>query len=277
MTAPTAPPPTPRTAGPLHWVLSDSWTVARRDLIHWTRNPTVIISGLAFPIMFVLLYGYVFGSAMIVPGGGDYREFLMPGMFAQTMMFGAAATISVVAADRARGVTDRFRSMPMAQPAVVVGRSTADMVNSVLDLAVLVGCGLLVGWSSNSGPLPTLAAFGLLLLLRFAMIWVGIYLGLVVSQEAAGSTWALLFPLTMISNTFVAPSLMPGWLGTLAEWNPLSATVSATRELFGNSVPELVGTSWPAQNALLLAVVWPVLIVAVFLPLAVRRYHATAG
>jgi ABC-type multidrug transport system permease subunit len=270
----TAPPASP--SGSFRWILSDSWTVARRDLVHWVRNPTVIISGLAFPIMFVMLYGYVFGSAMVVPGGGDYREFLMPGMFAQTMMFGAAATISVVAADRARGVTDRFRSMPMAQPAVVIGRSTADLVNSLLDLAVLVGCGLLVGWSSSTGVLPTLAAFGLLLLLRFAMIWVGIYLGLLVSQEAAGSTWALLFPLTMISNTFVAPSLMPPWLGTVAEWNPLSATVAATRQLFGNTVPELTGESWAAQNAMFLAVVWPVLIVAVFMPLAVRRYNSVS-
>jgi ABC-2 type transport system permease protein len=177
--------------------------------------------------MFVLLYGYVFGSAMIVPGGVDYREFLMPGMFAQTMMFGAAATISVVvAADRARGVTDRFRSMPMAQPAVVLGRSTADMVNSVLDLAVLVGCGLLVGWSSKTGLLPTLAAFGLLLLLRFAMIWVGIHLG----------SWS-------------------------------ARRRRAARGLCCSRLRE-----HPAAR-----VVWPVLIVAVFLPLAVRRYHATAG
>jgi ABC-type multidrug transport system permease subunit len=166
--------------------------------------------------------------------------------------------------------------MPMAQSAVVIGRSTADIVNSVLELAVLVACGLLVGWSADTGPLPTLAAFGLLLLLRFAMIWVGIYLGLIVSPEAAGSTWALLFPLTMISNTFVSPSQMPAWLGTVAEWNPLSATVGAVRQLFGNTVPELVGGSWAAQNALLLAVAWPVLIVAVFLPLAVRRYNAVA-
>ena len=269
----TAPIPAPAA---FRWVLSDSWTVARRDLVHWLRNPSVIIAGLAFPIMFVMLYGYVFGSAMVVPGGGDYREFLMPGMFAQSMMFGAAATISVVATDRARGVTDRFRSMPMAQSAVVVGRSTADIVNSLVELAVLVACGLLIGWSADAGVVPALAAFGLLLLLRFAMIWVGIYLGLIVSPEAAGSAWALMFPLSMISNTFVSPSQMPPWLGTVAEWNPLSATVAATRQLFGNSVPELVGQSWPAQNAMFLAVAWPVLIVAIFLPLAVRRYNSVS-
>lgn len=263
-------------AGGARWLLSDSWTITRRGLIHWTRNPSVIIGGIAFPVMFVLLFGYVFGSAIQVPGGGDYREFLMPGMFGQAMVNGAAITVAIVAADKARGVTDRFRTMPMSQSAVLVGRSFTDVVNSVLDLAVLVGCGLLVGWSTHTGVLPTLAAFGLLLLLRFAMIWVGIYLGTVVSQEAAGMAWALLFPLTMIANTFVAPTQMPAWLGFLAEWNPLSATVAATRELFGNAAPAMAGASWPAQHAMLLAVVWPLLIVAIFMPLAVRRYGSTS-
>lgn len=258
--------------GSLRWVLVDSWVVAKRDLVHWVRNPSVIIASVAFPAMFVLLFGFVFGSAMTVPGGGDYREFLMPGMFAQAMVNGAAATVAVVAADRARGVTDRFRSMPMAVGAPVIGRSVADVANSVLDLVVLFGLGLLVGWSAHTGPLEILAAIGLLLLLRFAMIWVGIWLGLVVSQEAAGLAWAPLFPLTMTANTFVHPSQLPGWLGPIADWNPISATVTATRQLFGNALPTVAAT-WPEQNALLLAILWPVVIVAVFLPLAARRYR----
>jgi ABC-2 type transport system permease protein len=261
---------------PMRWVLADSWTIARRDLLHWVRNPSVIISSVTFPVMFVLLFGYVFGSAMVVPGGGDYREFLMPGMFAQTMVNGAAVTVAVVAAERARGVTDRFRSMPVARSAPLIGRSIADMAGSMVDLVVLVGCGLLVGWTTRTGLLPTLAAIGLLLLLRFAMIWVGIFLGQVVTQEAAGLAWAPLFPLTMVANTFVAPSQMPSWLGVIADWNPISATVTATRQLFGNAGAELAGTTWPAQNAMLLAVLWPALIVAVFLPLAVRRYRSVS-
>jgi ABC-type multidrug transport system permease subunit len=252
---------------------NDSWTIAKRDLLHWARNPSVIVASIAFPVMFVLLFGYVFGSAMVVPGGGDYREFLMPGMFAQAMVNGAAATVAVVAAERARGVTDRFRSMAISPASVLAGRSVADLVNSVLELAVLIGLGLLVGWSTNSGLVPTLAAIGLLLLLRFAMIWVGVFLGLVVSQEAAGLAWAPLFPITMIANTFVAPAQMPGWLGVVADWNPISATVTATRTLFGNPVPELAGTTWAAENAMLLAVAWPVAIIAVFAPLAVSRYR----
>ena len=252
---------------------SDSWTIARRDLVHWVRNPSVIIASVAFPVMFVLLFGFVFGSAIAVPGGGDYREFLMPGMFAQAMVNGAATTVAVVAAERALGVTDRFRSMPIAPASVLAGRSLADLAGSGLDLAVLVGLGLLVGWSAHGGVLATLAAIGLLLLLRFAMIWVGIFLGLTVSQEAAGLAWAPLFPLTMIANTFVAPSQMPGWLGVVADWNPISATVTAIRRLFGNPGAELAGSSWAAEHALLLAVLWPLAIVAVFAPLAVRRYR----
>jgi hypothetical protein len=261
----------------MRWLAADSWTIARRDLVHWVRNPAVIVSSIAFPVMFVLLFGYVFGSAIAVPGGGNYREFLMPGMFAQAMVNGAAATVAVVAADQARGVTDRFRSMPLSQGAVLIGRSIADLANSVLDLAVLVGCGLLVGWVTRTGPVETLAAIGLLLLLRFAMIWVGIFLGLVVSQEAAGMAWAPLFPLTMVANTFVSPEQMPGWLGVVADWNPISATVGAIRALFGNAgAVTTQAASWPAQHALLLAVAWPVVIVAVFLPLAVRRYRRTS-
>ncbi|WP_250556715.1 ABC transporter permease [Pseudonocardia lacus] len=267
----------PADGGALRWTLSDSWVVARRDLLHWVRNPSVIIASVAFPAMFVLLFGFVFGSAIVVPGGGDYREFLMPGMFAQAMVNGAAATVATVAADKARGVTDRFRSMPMAPAAPVIGRSVADVVNSVLDLVVLVGLGLLVGWRAHGGVAGALTAVGLLLLLRFAMIWVGIWLGLVVSQEAAGLAWAPLFPLTMIANTFVHPSQLPGWLGPLADWNPISATVTAVRELFGNIGPVAAQASWAERNAMLLAVAWPLVIVAVFLPLAVRRYRRAAA
>jgi ABC transporter DrrB family efflux protein len=256
---------------------SDSWTIARRDLVHWVRNPSVIIASVAFPVMFVLLFGFVFGSAIAVPGGGDYREFLMPGMFAQAMVNGAATTVAVVAAERALGVTDRFRSMPIAPASVLAGRSLADLAGSGLDLAVLVVLGLVVGWSAHGGVLATLAAIGLLLLLRFAMIWVGIFLGLTVSQEAAGLAWAPLFPITMIANTFVAPSQMPGWLGVVADWNPVSATVTAIRRLFGNPGAELAGSSWAAEHALLLAVLWPLAIVAVFAPLAVRRYRRPAA
>ncbi|GAB3477640.1 ABC transporter permease [Nocardiopsis coralliicola] len=208
---------------------------------------------------------------MTVAGGGDYREFLLPGMFGQTMVFGVVSTVYVVAANTARGVTDRFRSMPISSFGVLMGRVIADMLTSLLDLTVLAVCALLVGWRFHGGVGPALAAAGLLLLLRFSLIWIGICAGLKLTPEGAGSVSLLLFPITLIANTFVSPELMPGWLRFIAEWNPLSATVGACRELFGN--PGVSSGSWPADNALLLAVVWPAVLTAVFLPLAIRSYR----
>ncbi|MBP2324485.1 ABC-type multidrug transport system permease subunit [Kibdelosporangium banguiense] len=254
------------------WGVIDAWVVTRRDLTHWVRQPTQIIAGLMFPIVSVLLFGYVFGSAMNVPGGGNYREFLMPGMFGQAMMFGIGTTMTAVVTDKVLGITNRFRSMPMARSGVVVGRSLADMLNSVLDLVVLVLCGLIVGWTWHGGFGAMLAALGLLLLLRFAFIWIGIYVGLLLpNAESGAAAWGLLFPLSMIANTFVAPQMMPSWLGVIAEWNPLSATVGAARELFGN--PGMGGVTWASQNPVLLAILWPVALIAIFLPLSVRRYR----
>jgi len=260
------------------WALADAWTVTRRDLIHWVRQPFGIIVSLLFPVMLVLMFGYLFGGAMSVPGGsqasggGDYREFLMPGMFAMTMAFGLERTMLSVSNDAAKGVTDRFRSMPMATSAVVLGRSVADMLNSALGLVVMVACGLLVGWRWHGSLGEALLAVALLLLLRFSLLWVGIYLGLLAKNpEAVVAVQILVWPVLFLSNTFVAPGTMPGWLGAIAEWNPLSATVAATRELFAN--PGWGGETWIAQNALLMAIVWPLAIFAIFFPLSVRCYR----
>jgi ABC-2 type transport system permease protein len=256
----------------LHWAGLDAYTVTRRDLLHWARQPTGLVIGLLFPVMIVLMFGYLFGGGMTVPGGGSYREFLLPGMYAMTMVFGLETTFAAVSADAAKGVTDRFRSMPMAPSAVVVGRGIADLLNSALGLAVMVACGLLVGWQWHRGSALALAAVGLLLLLRFGLLWVGVYLGLASrSPETLVAVQILVWPLGFLSNVFAAPATMPGWLATIAEWNPLSATASATRELFGN--PGVGGESWAAQHAVLMAIVWPVLLLAVFFPLSVRRYR----
>lgn len=256
----------------LSWALVDCWTIVRRGLTHYVRQPTNIAWQLGFPIVSVLLFGYVFGSAMSVPGGGDYREFLMPGMFGMTMAMAFMNTAYLVVYDSARGVTDRFRSMPMAPSAVVTGRGVSDLIGASVDLIVLGLTALVVGWRSDGGVLATLAAFGLFLLLRFALIWVGVWLGLLVpNEEAAGSLFAVAFPFAMISSVFVAPSLMPDWLGAIAQWNPVSSTVTAARELFGN--PVATSDSWIEQNAMLMSVVWPLVITAVFLPLAIRRFQ----
>jgi ABC-2 type transport system permease protein len=263
---------TATTAHRVGWAVRDGWTITRRDLAHWARQPGPVIVNLLFPVLMVLMFGYLFGGAIEVPGGGDYREFLMPGMFAMTVLFGLEATMIAVTTDVARGVTDRFRSMPMAPSAVVSGRSGADMINGAAGLAVMIVCGLLVGWRWHDGIGPALLAVALLLLLRFALIWVGVYLGLLVKgPESVVAVQILVWPFGFLSNMFVAPGTMPGWLGTLAEWNPLSSTVSAARELFGN--PGWGGESWIAQHALLMALAWPALLLVIFVPLSVRRYR----
>ena len=249
----------------LRWALADGLTVARRDLLHWSRQPGPVVVGLLFPVLVVLMFGYLFGGAISVPGGGGYREYLMPGMFAVTMLFGIESTMVAVSTDAARGVTDRFRSMPMASGSVLIGRSLADMLNSAVGLAVMIGCGLLVGWRSHGSLIATAAAIGLLLLLRLALLWVGIYLGLVVSgPESVIMVQILVWPVAFLASTFVAPETMPGWLGAAAEWNPLSATISTTRDLFGNP---------GGGNEALLALGWPAILLAIFVPLAIRRYQ----
>jgi ABC-2 type transport system permease protein len=266
-------PPIPRTpTARLRWALADGWTLTRRALTHWARQPAEVVVGLLFPVMTVLMFRYLFGGQMRVPGGGAYAEFLLPGMYAMTMAFGLETTFAAVSGDAAKGVTDRFRSLPMASSAVVTGRASADLLNSALALALMIACGLAVGWRWHDGAGRALVAVALLLLLRFALLWAGIYLGLIAGNpELLAAVQILVWPVGFLSNVFVAPSTMPGWLGAIAEWNPLSATVSAARELFGN--PGWAGGSWAARHSLLLAVLWPALITLIFFPLSVRRFR----
>jgi ABC-2 type transport system permease protein len=271
----TLAPALPRTLrSRLAWAITDAWVITRRDLAHWTRQPgAVIASTLLFPVMIVLMFGYLLGGAMTVPGGGDYRDFLMPGMFAVTMVFGIGATLTAVSADAARGVTDRFRSMPMAASAVIAGRAAADLLNSAAALAVLTGCGFGVGWHPHRGAARAVAAIGLLLLLRFALVWIGVYLGLrfYLNPEAVTAVRTLEFPIGFLGNPFVAVSTMPAWLAAIAQWNPLSSTVSAARQLFGD--PSGAQPAWITDHALLMAVAWPLLLIALFWPLSLHRYR----
>ncbi|NGO48633.1 ABC transporter permease [Streptomyces ureilyticus] len=257
--------------GRVYWALADCWNVVRRGLTHYQRQPVNIAWMLGFPILSVLLYGYVFGSAMKVPGGGDYKDFLMPGMFVMTMAFGFINTATLVVYDSTNGVIDRFRSMPMAPSAVVAGRGATDLIMACAELTILMLTAVAMGWRPDGG-LDFLLAFGLLLWLRLSLIWLGVWLGLLVpNPEAAGGLFAVAFPLTMISSIFVAPQLMPDWLGFVAAWNPISSTAAATRELFGTPVGS--GDAWVEQHALLMSGLWPVILTAIFLPLAVRRFQ----
>jgi ABC-2 type transport system permease protein len=254
------------------WAIADGWTVTGREVRRWLRDPTPLVLGLLFPVMVVLMFAYLLGGGIAVPSGGNYREVLMPGMFALTMVFGVESTFAAVTSDAARGITDRFRSLPMAPSAIVVGRSAADMLSSALGLIVMIGCGIAVGWRWHGGAGSALLAVGLLLLLRFALLWIAIYTALLLrSPTALVAVQIVVWPIGFLSNVFAAPATMPSWLGAVVEWNPLSATTAATRELFAN--PGWGGTSWAAHHSPLMALVWPAVLIAVFFPLSVRAYR----
>lgn len=251
------------------WALADTWTLTLRALSHWARQPFVLLVGFLFPVLVLVMFAYLLRGGY----GDDYPELLVPGMLVLTTVFGLETTMTAIVTDANRGITDRFRSLPMAASAVVSGRAVADLLNAVVGLVVLMACGWAIGWRIHSGLADALAAIGLLVLLRFALIWMGIYLGLVAGRpEAVTAVQILVWPLGFLSNAFSDPASMPSWLGTLAEWNPLSSTVAAVRELFGN--PGWGGDSWIAQHSILMAVVWPLVLTAIFFPLAVAKYRS---
>jgi ABC-type multidrug transport system permease subunit len=252
--------------------LREGWLIAGRDVLHWIREPWGLVFGLAFNIMLILMFAFLFGGAIEVPGGGDYIAFLLPGMFALTMLFGLEGTMTAMSEDAKRGITDRFRSLPISSASVALGRAIADLANSALSLAVLMIGGLLIGWRPTTGPAEIALGIVLLLWLRFALLWLGIFLGL--SFRGTGATTVvqvLVWPIGFLSTVFVSAETMPGWLGVIAEWNPVSATATATRELFGNPTGATGG--WLAENAVLAASVWPLVITLVFLPLAAAAYR----
>ncbi|CAL9509172.1 Daunorubicin_doxorubicin resistance ABC transporter permease protein DrrB [Streptomyces sp. enrichment culture] len=245
------------------YALSDSWTMTRRELARWGRQPVTVVVNLVFPVMLLLMFGYLVGGGRGL--SGDYVDYLVPGMLALTMAFGLEGTMIAVTRDLDKGVVDRFRSLPMANGAVLVGRSAADMLQSALGLVVLIGVGYTLGWRAHGGPGAFLGAVGLLLLFRFAMLWIGIFLALVAGKpELVQAVQILVWPVGFLSNAFAAPGSMPGWLGTAVQWNPLSQTATAVRDLFGSPGGES-GHVWAA-------LAWPLALLAVFFPLAVARF-----
>ncbi|MFH8805006.1 ABC transporter permease [Streptomyces sp. NPDC017936] len=244
------------------YALSDSWTMTRRELARWARQPGRVVVGLVFPVMLLLMFGYLIGGGRGV--SGSYLDYLLPGMLALTMAFGLEGTMLAVTQDLDKGVVDRFRSMPMADGAVLVGRAAADMLQSAVGLAVLLAVARALGWRPHGGAGAFLTAVGLLLLFRFAMLWIGIHLALVAGRpEMVQAVQILVWPVGFLSNAIATPDSMPAWLGTIVDWNPMSRTASAVRDLFAPA-----GHSdhvWPA-------VIWPLALLAVFFPLAVRKF-----
>jgi ABC-2 type transport system permease protein len=274
--------PTPAKVSPFSRALSDAGVLAWRNLKRIPRTPDMLIYATIQPIMFVLLFAYVFGNAIPIPGFPGpraYREFLMSGIFAQTMAFAVASASVGLADDMSKGLIDRFRSLPMARSAVIAGRVIGDLVFNAFVMVVMVICGFIVGWRWHNGFGQALAAFGILLLFAFAMLWVGAVIGLSVGgpevAASAGLIW--LFPLTFLSNAFVPTPNLPSALQPVAEWNPISSIVAACRHLFGNPSPFASPDGFPAQQPVLLSLIWCAAIIAVFAPIAVRKYRSTTG
>ncbi|MBA3278977.1 MAG: ABC transporter permease [Geodermatophilaceae bacterium] len=257
--------------------LSDALVVTWRNLKRIPRIPELAIFAILQSVMFVLLFAFVFGGAIPLPGGGSYREFLMPGIFAQTLAFAAATTAIGMVDDMARGLIDRFRSLPMSRSAFLTGRTVSDVVYNLGILIVLMLSGLAVGWRVHEGVARFLAGVGLALLFAYAMSWVGVWLGLLVPTVEVGQQVAFtaIFPLTFLSNAFVPLQTLPGWLQPVADWNPVSAITAAMRELWGNPNP-FATNSFPSEHPIILTLIWTALFIAVFAPLGVRRYRATS-
>lgn len=258
----------------LRQVISDGAVIAKRNVIKIKRVPEVLVFVLLSPIMFVLLFAYVFGGSIDIPGG--YRAFLIPGIFAQTVVFGATFTGAGLAEDMQKGIIDRFRSLPMSRSAVVVGRTASDVIYNAASLLIMALSGLIVGWRIHNGMIDALVAFGLLLLFAYAISWIMALVGLMVPSPEVinNASFMVIFPLTFIANTFVPSSNLPTVLRVFAEWNPVSAVTQAARELFGNIPPGTPEpTVWPMQNPIVYTLIWVVLIISIFSPLAVTRYR----
>ncbi len=259
----------------VRYALSDGAVVAKRNLIKIKRVPDILVFTIISPIMFVLLFAYVFGNSIEVPGV-NYREFLIVGIFAQTVVFGSTFTGAGLAEDIQKGVIDRFRSLPMARSAVLVGRTTSDVLYNVISLAIMAITGLIVGWRIHGTFLEAVAAFALLLLFAYAFSWIMAWVGLLVPtpEVVNNASFIVIFPLTFIANTFVPVENLPGVLRTFAEWNPVSAVTQATRDLFGNTNPaDPPPDVWPLRNPELYTLIWVAIILIVFIPLSNRQYR----
>jgi ABC transporter DrrB family efflux protein len=257
------------------WSFRNALVLARRGVARVVREPSQLLDVTVQPVIFILLFVYVFGSAIKIPGDGNYHEYLIGGMFGMALVGTAQGTAVGVSTEMATGLIDRFRSLPIARSSVLAGRVLADVLTEVLAVAVLVITGLAVGWRIHNGIGDALLAFGLCLLIAFAMTWVGACAGMLVKNPEAAAAAGFIFflPLVFVSNTFVPTQGMPEWLRVVANWNPVSAVASACRNLFGNPNPASTISAWPMQHPELATVLWSIGLTVVFAPLAVYFYR----
>jgi ABC-2 type transport system permease protein len=261
----------------LGMTFADGAVVAKRNLIKIKRVPEILIWTTMSPIMFVLLFALVFGESINVPGV-DYKEYLIAGVFAQTVIFGSTFTGAGLAEDITKGIIDRFRSLPMAQSAVLFGRTASDIVYNATSIFVMTITGLIVGWRIHTGVLEAAGGFLLLLVFSYAISWIMAWVGLKVSsvEVVQNASFLFIFPLTFIAGTFVVIENLPGPLQVFAEWNPVSAVAQAVREAFGNTGTLPEPEVWSLANPVLYTLIWVVIILAIFIPLSIRQYKKAA-
>lgn len=264
-TAP-APAPTPTGRGPI-WVIRDTLVVMRRNLLKYVRVPTLLVFSTVQPIMFVLLFAFVFGGAITLPGI-DYIDFLMAGIFVQTSVFGSTNTGIGLAEDMNKGLIDRFRSLPMSRSAVLAGRTLSDAVRNLFVVLLMVAVGYLIGFNFQNGFVQAVLGIVLVLLFGYAFTWISATIGLAIkdveSVQAASFIW--LFPLTFASSAFVPVETMPDWLAWFARNNPVTHAVNGTRYL-------ILGEPWGFPADVWKALVWIAILLGVFIPFAISRYR----
>jgi len=252
--------------------VSDAWTLTLRILLFYRNSPGLVGISLGAPLVLLVMFGYVFGGAIRVPGDESYISYLTPGLFVLIAVNGVMATMVGAARDLQRGVTDRLRTMPISRAATLLGEAVADLMANVVVLAAMVGVGFAVGWRVHDGAAKALAV---LVLLRFAIVWVGFFLGMLCGrEEIAAQAGLLVLPVSTVSNVYVPTAGMPGWLRLIAEWNPVSCAATACRSLFGDTAGAAATSPWPLVHPVVATLGWCALLVAVFMPLAVRTFSA---
>ncbi|GAC66276.1 ABC transporter permease [Gordonia soli] len=259
-------------------MFADTAVLVERNLLTVRRIPTLLLSATVQPLMFVFLFAYVFGATL---GGGAYREFLMAGIFTQTVVFNAAITTVGLANDMEDGIVDRLRSLPMSRLAVIAGRVTSDMLLGIIGVVIMVACGLVIGWRIRGSATDAVIAFAILLLFALAMAWVGAVSGLAAKNvEVATSIGFLwMFPVTFLSSAFISAGSLPGPLKPIAEWNPVTAVATALREKFANASPPdfPAPTGWPAEHAAEYSIICSVVILVICVPLSLYLYRRSAN
>lgn len=254
---------------------SDVWVMTRRNVIHIRREPMQLSDVTIQPVLFTLLFIYVFGSAMVLAGGGNYKEFALAGLLVMNLTTSTVGTAIGLATDLTTGVINRLRTLPMSPTSILVGRTISDLLAAALCSTIVALTGLAIGWRPTTGLAEVLAGFGLALLFSFALTWLNACLGMAVAgaESAQGIVFIVMFPLAFVSNVFVPTQGMPSWLQTIANWNPVSAVASACRVLFGNPNPSGMIQAWPMQHPVEASVIWSLALLAVAVPLAGRLYR----